>query len=543
MKILIIGAVASGTSAGAKVRRNDENAQIIIYEKQRDISYSACTFPYYIGGDIENIEELIPRDIHFFKSKYNIDIKTEQEVLRIDKDKKLIVVKNLKTNELYQDSYDKLIIATGASAYLPNIDGIDENYVFSLRNVDDAKDIRSFIENNKPQSAIVVGTGFIGFEVCENLVKQNINTTFIEKNDIVTNNLDADMSKYLETIIEKQNIKLLKNKDVVRIENKKVVFSDDTSISSDLIIIATGVKPNINLIADIGVNIGDTGAIKVNEKMQTNIEDIYACGDCIETFCAITNKNVYRPLGSTANKTGRIAGDNITGGVMTYKGNLGTSIFKFFDFVIATSGLSEKEAIDNGYNIEICHNIKPDKSIYFNGQEMIIKAIADRDTRRLIGVQIIGKEGVDKRIDVFVTLMTYKATVDELFDLDLAYAPMFSTTKDPVHYTGMILDNAINNNRRLLKIDEIIGNEQEYQIIDTRSRDDYSLKGTVYNAVNIPHTQLRDNINQLDPNKKTLTFCNKGVTGNACQNILINNGFKEVYNLSGGHKFYKVIKD
>jgi rhodanese-related sulfurtransferase len=305
---------------------------------------------------------------------------------------------------------------------------------------------------------------------------------------------------------------------------------------------ATGVKPNIALAKDAGIELGVTGAIKVNNKMQTNFNNIYACGDCIETFSVITGKPVYRPLGSTANKTGRIAGDVLSGGTLEYKGNLSTGIFKLFDMTIATTGLSEKEAIAEGYDIVVCHNIKPDKPDYFHGKEMVIKAVADKKTQKILGVQIVGYEGVDKRIDVFVTLITYGAKVDELFHLDLAYAPPFSTTKDPVHYTGMILDNALNRDRPVITAKEVreLG-VKKVQIVDARVNKQYN-ESHVEEAVNIPQDAIRKSLPTLDKDKVTITYCNKGVTGNAVQNILINHGFKNVYNLSGGHKFYKATK-
>jgi rhodanese-related sulfurtransferase len=279
--------------------------------------------------------------------------------------------------------------------------------------------------------------------------------------------------------------------------------------------------------------------------MQTNFKDVYSCGDCIETFSSITGKPVYRPLGSTANKTGRIAGDALTGGTLEYRGNLSTAIFKLFDLTIASTGLSEREALAEGYEIEICHNIKPDKPEYFHGKEMTIKAIADKATQKLIGVQIIGYEGVDKRIDIFATLITYGARVDDLFHLDLAYAPPFSTTKDPVHYTGMILDNALNKDRPVITakaVQSLVSKGEKVQVIDARVNKQYE-ESHLDTAVNMPQDQLREDLKTLDKDTLTITYCNKGVTGNAAQNILINNGFKKVYNLSGGHKFYKETKD
>ncbi|MGL4789983.1 MAG: FAD-dependent oxidoreductase [Anaerotignaceae bacterium] len=538
MKIIVIGAVAAGTSAAAKARRNNDKAEIVIYEKDQYISYSGCGLPYYIGGEVEEIDDLTPRDPVFFKKKYNVDIFTSHKVLNISTENKEITVKNLITNEEFKDTYHKLVIATGATPFVPNIKGIDLDHVFFLRNVKNAIGIKDYMEINKPKTAVIVGTGFIGFELLENLIHENIEVTIIEKADKITPNLDYDMAQFLENTLTKQGVKILKNTEVTEIENNHVIVSENKKISADMVIIATGVRPNVELAKKANINLGDTGAIAVNTKMETNIKDIFACGDCIETYSLITNKGVYRPLGSTANKTGRIAGDSLTGGKLTYKGNLSTGIFKIFQYTVATTGMTEEEAKKEGYNIEVCHNIKPNKPEYMGGKEMTIKAVADKETGRLLGVQIVGQEGVDKRIDVFATLITYKATVEELFHLDLAYAPPFSTTKDPIHYTGMILDNAISNNRPIITANNIesLG---DVQIIDARSESDYIQKGHVLSAINIPHGKLRTEISNLDKNKTTITYCNKGVTGNAAQNILLGNGFKNVYNLSGGQKFYK----
>lgn len=545
MRIIVIGAVAAGTSAATKARRNDDNAEIVIYEKDKDISYSGCGLPYYIGGEVEDIGELTPRDATFFKKKYNIDVLTGYEVLNINPATKELIVKNLHSAEVFKDKYDKLVVATGASPFVPNIKGIYGENIFFLRNVQSARNIRNFIDKRKPQHAVIAGTGFIGFEMLENLMEKGINTTVVEMQNKITPNLDEDMAAYLENTLIKKNISVLKNTTIVSIGKDHVMLKDGKEIKSDMVIMATGVRPNIALAKEAGIELGVTGAIKVNNKMETNIKDIYACGDCIETFSVVTRKAVYRPLGSTANKTGRIAGDVLSGGTLEYRGNLSTGIFKLFDLTIGNTGLTEREAIAEGYDIVICHNIKPNRATYFHGKEMVIKAIADKKTEKLLGVQIIGYEGVDKRIDVFATLITYGAKVDELFHLDLAYAPPFSTTKDPVHYTGMILDNALNKNRPIITAKEaqnLINSGEKVQVIDARINKQYN-ECHVEVAVNMPHNSLREQLEALDKDITTITYCNKGVTGNAAQNILINHGFKKVYNLSGGHKFYNATKE
>lgn len=541
MRIIIIGAVAAGTSAAAKARRNNEAAEIVIYEKDNYISYSGCGMPYYIGGEVENAKDLTPRDPAFFKSKYNVDIKILHEVIEIRPEDKTVIVKDLSTGDLITDYYHGLIVATGARAVVPQIKGVDLEQVFTLRNINDMNRIKSFINKNNPKTAVIVGTGFIGLEVCENLHHLNIQVTLLEKLPQVTPGLDPDMAVYVEEHLEKKGVRVLTDVSVSEITGKSVILADGQEIEADMVLLSTGVRPNTELAKMAGIEIGMTGAIKVNNKMETSHKDIYACGDCIEQFHVVTGKPVYRPLGSTANKTGRIAGDCITGGNLEFRGILGTGIFKIFDLAVAMTGLSQREAMQLGIDTVVCHNIKPDKPEYMGGKELIIKGIADKTDGRLLGVQIIGTEGVDKRIDVFVTAITFKAKVEDLFHLDLAYAPPFSTTKDPVMYTGMILENAIHRGRPLItgkQLDELMASGENYTLIDARVSAQYE-KEHVKTAKGIPHGKLRDGLENIDKNTIAITYCNKGVTGNAAQNILINNGFNQVFNLSGGHKQYK----
>lgn len=540
MRLIIIGAVAAGTSAAAKARRNREDAEIVIYERDSFISYSGCGMPYYIGGQVEDADMLTPRDPLFFKSKYNVDIFTRHEVLAIHPDESALAIKNLSTGEIFTDTYDTLIIATGARASVPPIKGAQGDNVFTLRNINDMNKIKAFIDLNSPKSAAIIGAGFIGLEVCENLNSLGIKVTLIEKLPQVTPGLDSDMAVYVKEYLEKKGVTVLTGVSVHEITNHEVILADGQVISADLILLSTGVRPNTELAATAGIALGITGAIKVDQKMITNFDNIYACGDCIEQYHGVTGKPVYHPLGSTANKTGRIAGDSATGGSLEFQGILGTGIFKIFDMTVAQTGLSEREASEQGYEVVVCHNIKPDKPEYMGGKEMVIKGIADKTSGRLLGVQIVGFEGVDKRIDVFVTAITFKAKVADLFHLDLAYAPPFSTTKDPVMYTGMILDNAIHNDRPLItagELDALMQSGENYTLIDARVAAQYQ-KGHINSAKNVPHASLREAGEGMAKDLIAVTYCNKGVTGNAAQNILINQGFKKVYNLSGGHKHY-----
>lgn len=541
MKIVIIGAVAAGTSAAAKARRNDEAAEIIVYEKDSFISYSGCGMPYYLGDKVKEVEELAPRDPVFFKKRYDVDIMLRHEVLRLDTDGRRLLVKNMETGECFWDSYDRLVIATGASPYRPSVPGIKREQVFFLRSMGDMIQIRRFIDGRKPGKIVIAGTGFIGMELLENLTETDMSVSMVEAASQITPSLDLDMSLYLENKLKERNVRIWKSTAIASINESSVELTSGEKLPADMVIMAMGVRPNTGLAAEAGIQLGTSGGIVVNRYMETNVPGIYACGDCIETFSTITGKPVYRPLGSTANKTGRIAGENVTGGVMEYKGNLGTGIFRIFDWTVATTGLTEREAETEGYEVQVCHNIKPDKPTYMGGKEMIIKAVADRISGRLLGAQIIGEAGVDKRIDVFVTLITYHAKVEELFDLDLAYAPPFSTTKDPIHYTGMILDNAINRGRPLITVKQLeeMCKKEPVRVIDARSPSDYQNKKHVEGALNLPHENLREACGTMDKEDTVVIYCNKGVTGNAAQNILIGRGIKKVYNLSGGNQFYQ----
>lgn len=538
MRIIVIGAVAAGTSAAAKARRNDEHSEIVIYEKDQDISYSGCGMPYYIGGELEDKEELTPRDPEFFKKKYNIDIHISHEVLELDTSSKTITIKNLINNEIFNDHYDRLVLATGAVSVMPPIEGIQQKHVFALRNIQDMLRIMEFIDESKPKTAIIIGSGFIGLELCENLKNIGIDITLIEMLDQVTPGLDSDMASYVEEYLLEKDVKVMLGASVDTILDDGVKLQDGQTVQGDMVIIATGVKPEVTLAKSGGIEVGETGAIKVDQRMETNITEVYACGDCIEQYHVVTGKPVYRPLGSTANKTGRIAGENISGGHLLFRGILGTGIFKVFDLAVAQTGLSEKEAIGLGYSVVVSHNIKPSKPFYMGGKELVIKAVADKMTGKLLGVQIIGEDGVDKRLDVFVTAITYGAKAEDLFHLDLGYAPPFSITKDPVMYTGMILDNAIQKERRLMTVSELEqlkATGKPYMIIDARVPKQFEKKH-VSGAINIPHEDFRISLKDLNKEIIIITYCNKGTTGNAVQNILLNHGFKEVYNLSGGHK-------
>ncbi|HEO8421193.1 FAD-dependent oxidoreductase [Niallia sp. FSL W8-0635] len=541
MKIIIIGSVAAGTSVAAKARRNDENADITLYNADYDISYSVCGIPYFLGGEIEELETLTPRNPAWFKKRYNVDIFIRHEVTTIDADQKKIQVKNLETNEVKEDDYDVLVFATGASPITPAINGVEKKHVFQVRTIQNTAAIDQFIKQMQPKKVTIIGAGYIGLEMAEQLKIRGLDVTLVQRSNQVMSHLDKDIASRVEEHLVKKGVNLVLNEEVSAINEKEIYTKSGRVMKTDMVILAIGVRPNTQLAKKMGVNIGQSGAIVVNSKMQTNIPDVYAVGDVAESYSLITGKPLYRPLGSTANKMGRIAGDVITGGTLEHRGILGTGILRVFDLAVGQTGMNETEALEEGYDIEILHNIKPARAEYLGGKELIIKAIADRKTGRILGVQIVGQEGVDKRIDVFVTAITFKAKAEDLFHLDLAYAPPFSTTKDPVMYTGMALQNAIEKKNKLITPSELtdrMEKGEEIQVIDTRATKQYQVS-CVESAINIPLGELREKSKEINPNLPTITYCNSGVTGNAAQNVLRNLGFTDIYNLSGGNKNYQ----
>jgi NADPH-dependent 2,4-dienoyl-CoA reductase/sulfur reductase-like enzyme/rhodanese-related sulfurtransferase len=456
-------------------------------------------------------------------------------------------VHRLDSGEEFTDSYDVLVLAPGVSSIVPPIPGVDSPGVFTLRSPGDAEEIRAFADRWQPRRAVVVGAGYIGLEMAEQLVERGIAVSVVEAQPHAMPRMDPDMSARVDTELRGHGVDLRTGSSVTAIEGDAAVDAvvvDGERVPAELVVVAVGVRPNLGLARQIGVEIGPTGAIAVDATMRTSVDGVYAVGDVAESFSAITGEPVWVPLGSTANKMGRIAGHVITGGDLEHRGILGTSIVRVFDLAVGMTGLTETGARQAGYDVEVLHNIKPDHSEYLGGQQLTIKAVADRATSRLLGAQVIGPQGVDKRVDVLATAITFGATVGDLFHLDLAYAPPFATTKDPVHYTGMALDGAINGHAPLITPAELIARVaagETWQVVDVRSPGDHA-KSHVDGAVNIPLKELRGRIGELDPSLPTVTYCNKGTTGNAGQNVLRNLGFDRVYNLSGGNSNYQAYR-
>jgi NADPH-dependent 2,4-dienoyl-CoA reductase/sulfur reductase-like enzyme len=441
VRIVIVGSVAAGTSAGAKARRNDPTAEVVIYEHDSDISYSGCGLPYYVGGEVEVLSELVPRGPAWFANRYGIDVRIRHEVTSVDADTRTLKVTDLGTGAVLTDTYDVLILATGASPVMPDLPGIDSLGVFTVRTPSDAEAIRAHASTGVTE-AVVLGSGFIGLEMVEQLCRLGIRTALVEREPEVMPALDADIASVIADTLTHHHVDVRVGRTATGFESDPVSgvrLDSGEVLPAQLVVVSLGIRPNTALAEQAGVVLGESRAVAVDERMQTSVPGIYAVGDVAESFDAITGRPLWRPLGTTANKMGRIAGDAVTGGDLTHRGILGTAIFRVFDLVVGQTGLTESEATKQGFDVVVARTEKADHTEYLGGRDLTLKTVADRATGRLLGAQVVGTQGVDKRTDVLATAITYGARAEDLFHLDLAYAPPFSSTKDPIHYAGMAL--------------------------------------------------------------------------------------------------------
>lgn len=448
MKIAIIGGVAAGTSAAAKARREDKEAEIVIFEKDNDISYAGCGLPYYISDVIDDRDRIIVNTPEKFANKYNVDVKIGHEVLKIDPEDKSFTYREINSGEKDKYNYDKLIIATGASPIMPPIPGSKLENIVPLRTVADADKIKDIIENENLNKAVIIGAGLIGLEMTESFHKAGLDVSVVEKLPNVLPLISPDMAEIVEDHLNGKGIDLILDDGVKEFNGKEKVESILTEsgreIEADLVLVSIGVKPDIKLAKEAGVELGETGAIAVNEKMETSHDDIYAAGDCAESKDLITGNPAWVPLGSTANKQGRTAGKNVTGGSYRHKGILKTGITKIFELAVARTGLSAKEAEENGFDVKEVKIKDVDHAGYYPDLNRLnLKGVFDKKTGRILGATVIGKNGADKRIDVLSTAIYSGLTANDLFQIDLAYAPPYSTPKDAATVLGMVAENKL----------------------------------------------------------------------------------------------------
>ncbi|MDB8820954.1 CoA-disulfide reductase [Peptostreptococcus anaerobius] len=545
-KILIVGGVAGGATAAARLRRLDETSQIIMFERGEYISFANCGLPYYIGGVIENREALLVQTVEGMSKRFNLDIRNFSEVVSIDPENKTISVKNLKTNEEYKESYDELILSPGASPTKPPIPGLDKaDNVFTLRNIPDTDRIKAYVDDNRPKEAVVIGGGFIGVEMAENLVERGVKVHLIEMLDQVMAPFDYEMAQILHGHMEDNGVDLILGDGVDSFKNdgNTIVLKSGKQISTDMTILSIGVRPENKLAKDAGLELGPRGHILVDENMMTSKDHIYAVGDAIQTKDLIFQEGASIALASPANRQARIVADRINGIDSKYKGVLGTSVAKVFDMTASSTGNNEKKLKQMGIeNYETVHLHPLSNAGYYpTANPMDLKLIFEVPSGKVLGAQAIGYTGVEKRIDVIATAIAAGMTVRELQDIELAYAPPFSSAKDPVNMAGYAASNILDGLVKkvdVMEIDQLV-EDGEY-LLDIRTGEEYSL-GNINGSVNIPLDELRDRMDEIPKDRIIYVNCQVGLRGYLGCRILNQNGFN-TYNLDGGYSLYSNYK-
>ena len=546
MKVVIVGGVAGGATAATRLRRLDEHAQITVFERSGYISYANCGLPYYICGVIEDKEELTLQTPESIGKRFRIDMKVHHEVTDINAVKKTVTVHNLDTGKVYEESYDKLILSPGAKPVMPNLPGIENEKIFTLRTVEDTLKIRSFVEEKKPKTAVMVGGGFIGLEVAENLCDLGVKVTVVQRPKQLMNTLDYDMATLVHNKLRSKGISLKLGGDVIGFDEKEdlqVLLKDDEPIPTDMVLMAIGVSPETTLAKKAGLELGIKGAIVVNDKMETSVPDIYAVGDAVQVKHTVTGNYAVISLAGPANKQGRIVADNICGLDSHYKGSMGSSVIKLFDMTVASTGLTEKAAKDAGIEYERIVLSPASHAGYYPGAKvMTMKVVYEKSTLKILGAQIVGYDGVDKRLDVIATAISAGMKATELKDLDLAYAPPYSSAKDPVNMAGFMIENIESGIVKQFHFDELdkLPKDGSVTLLDTRTQSEYA-RGHVDGFINIPVNDLRENIDKLDKSKPVYVMCQSGLRSYISCRILAGEGF-DGYNFSGGYRFYENVK-
>ena len=544
-KYVIVGGVAGGATTAARLRRMDEKAQIIMFEKGSYISYANCGLPYYIGGVINERDRLFVQTPESFKARLNVDVRVDSEVLAIDRKAKLVKVVNLKTGEEYSESYDKLLLSPGAEPVKPPIPGIEDEAILTLRNVPDTDRIKDYLKDHKVEKAVVVGGGFIGLEMAENLHQLGLAVTIVEMADQVMAPLDFEMAAEVHQHLKDKRVGLLLNDAVAAFKRDAgglvVQMQSGKTLQADLVILSIGVRPDSKLAADAGLDLAINKAILVNSHLQTSDPDIYAVGDAIALPNPITKKTMSTYLAGPANKQGRIAADNMVfGNKESYCGSINTAIAKVFDLTVAATGVSEKALKQEGlpYIASIVH-ASSHAGYYPDALSLSVKITFEPESGRLLGGQVLGYDGVDKRIDMLAQTIKREGTVYDLMEIEHAYAPPFSSAKDPVNVAGLVADNIIKGRVRIIHWDEISALDlSQTALLDVREPEEHAL-GSIEGAINIGVDELRKRLDEVPRGKKLVVFCRSGHRSYFASRILMQNGFNEVYNLSGGYMTYK----
>ncbi|MDY5976113.1 MAG: FAD-dependent oxidoreductase [Anaerovoracaceae bacterium] len=548
MKVIIIGGVAAGATAAARIRRLDEKAEIKVFERSGYISYANCGLPYYIGDVITDPAQLTLQTPESFFTRFRIDMKVHHEVTAIHPDSKTVSVRNLETGDEFTEAYDKLILAPGAKPAQPRLSGIGIDRLFTLRTVEDTFRIREYIRKCRPESAVLAGGGFISLELAENLTELGMDVTIVQRPMQLMNPFDPEMAAFIHSQLRRHGVKLALGYTVEGFEESgegvDVLLKDAKPLHADMVIMAIGVTPDTHLAEEAGLELGIRGSIVVNDRMETSVPDIYAAGDAVQVRHFVTGQDAVISLAGPANRQGRIIADNICGGDSRYTGSQGSSVIRIFEMTAAVTGINETGAKNAGIDADsVILSPMNHAGYYPGGSLMTIKAVFEKETYRLLGAQIIGYEGVDKRIDVIATAIRSGMKATELKDLDLAYAPPYSSAKDPVNMAGFMIDNISKGILKQWHLEELqtIMDKNDVTLLDTRTCEEYE-RGHIEGFRNIPVDELRDRLDEIDKGNPVYVICQSGLRSYIACRILEGSGF-EAYNFCGGFRLYDTVKN
>ncbi len=546
MKVIIIGGVAAGPKAAAKIIRLIPDAEVTIIEKDKYLSYAGCGLPYYVSGEVKEQKELmctsvgVVRDSIFFQKVKNVHVLTETEAVKIDRKEKRVLIKILANKHEKWLDYDKLVLATGAEPIMPPLPGVDLENIFALHGVHDAEGIKTLLADEHAKDMVIVGGGLIGVEITEALVHKGCRVTIVEKMPQIFSMLDWEIAKLVAEHMESHGVKILTNTEVKSFKGEqqvKEVITDKGTLKADLVIMSIGVRPQIKLAKDAGLEIGELKAIKVNEKMQTSDPDIYAAGDCVECVDRVTGKSCYMPMGSTANKHGRVAANNICGHEDKFPGVLGSTVCKVFNFTVGRTGLTESMAGKQGYAVEVVMAPAPDKAHFMSdAKPLLLKLVVDKKNRQLLGAQATGPGDVDKRIDIAAMALVNKMTVDQLANMDLCYAPPYSPAMDNIITAANVARNKLDGYMEGVTAKEVhamLEQQKDFVFLDVRSPGEYA-EVRLPNETLIPLGALRTRLNELPPDKEIIAFCKISLRGYEAALVLKAAGFKKVRVMDGG---------
>ena len=546
MKVVIIGGVAGGATAAARLRRLDETAEIVVFERSGYVSYANCGLPYYIGGVIEDQADLTLQTPESFFARFRVDMRVRHEVTALHPDRKTVCVRNLETGEEFEEAYDKLLLSPGAKPAQPRLPGVGLEKLFTLRTVEDTFRIKDYISAHRPRSAVLAGGGFISLELAENLRELGMEVTIVQRPKQLMTPFDPDMAAFMHGEVRRHGVRLALGRTVEGFAERDggvdVLLKDADPLHADMVVLAIGVAPDTALAKAAGLELGLKDSIAVNDRMETSVPDIYAVGDAVQVKHFVTGQDAVISLAGPANKQGRIAADNICGGDSRYQGSQGSSVIKVFGMTAAATGVNETAAKQAGLDVDaVVLSPMSHAGYYPGGKLMTMKAVFEKGTFRLLGAQIVGYEGVDKRIDVLATAIRAGMTAVQLKDLDLAYAPPYSSAKDPVNMAGFMVENLAKGVVKQFRAEDVkdLPRDGSVTLLDARTPREYA-GGHIEGFRNIPVDELRERLGEIEPGKPVYVICQSGLRSYIACRILAGHGY-EAYNFAGGFRFYDAV--